>query len=238
MMRAVADDEGVKDEPGHRPVGQEAHARYWVAQRVRAWGLTLGAGALAGLATLPWAGGAFAAIAAWDAAALTLLVMLWWIILRSTPDMVRIRAATDDPGRTASFVIVLVASVASLAAAVVALRAPDEVVARDLAEVMVVLSVLAVACAWTMIHTAYTVRYAHLYYNDDGDPGGLAFPGTAEPSDRDFAYFAFLIGMTFQGADVRITQADMRWAALGHGVLSFAFNTVILAVTVSAVAAR
>lgn len=68
--------------------------------------------------------------------------------------------------------------------------------------------------------------------------GGLDFPGTAEPTDRDFAYFAFLIGMTFQGADVRITQPDLRWAALGHGVLAFAFNTVILAVTVTALAAR
>ena len=83
-------------------------------------------------------------------------------------------------------------------------------------------------------HTAYTLRYAHLYYRDDHDGvGGLTFPGNAAPTYFDFAYFAFTIGMCFQTADVSITSRRFRRAVMAHAVLSFAYNTTILATAVS-----
>ena len=79
----------------------------------------------------------------------------------------------------------------------------------------------------------YTVRYAHLYYRDDGDLGGLGFPGTEMPCLLDFAYYAFTIGMCFQVSDVTVTQHRMRQATLGHALLSFVFNTLVLALALN-----
>jgi len=96
---------------------------------------------------------------------------------------------------------------------------------------------LAVVTAWAMTHTAYTLRYAHLYYRDDGDgEGGLVFPGDTKPTYLDFAYFAFTLGMCFQTSDVAITSRPIRRTVLAHAALSFAYNTAILATAVSLVA--
>jgi len=83
--------------------------------------------------------------------------------------------------------------------------------AKDLAPtseaLLVVLCQAAVVSAWCVTHTAYTLRYAHLYYRDDdgGGEGGLTFPGDRAPDYFDFAYFAFTVGMCFQVSDVVIT---------------------------------
>ena len=62
---------------------------------------------------------------------------------------------------------------------------------------------------------------------------GLDFPGEKHPNYIDFAYFSFVIGMTFQVSDVQVTQRRLRRLVLLHGVISFAFNTVILALTIN-----
>ena len=98
---------------------------------------------------------------------------------------------------------------------------------------LALLCLLAVVMAWILCHTTYTVRYAHLYYRDDGDLGGLGFPGTEMPCLLDFAYYAFTIGMCFQVSDVTVTQHRMRQATLGHALLSFVFNTLVLALALS-----
>ena len=100
-----------------------------------------------------------------------------------------------------------------------------------------VLCIVAVTAAWLLTHTAYTLRYAHLYYRDDGDgEGGLGFPDQAPPALIDFAYFAFTIGMCFQVSDVLITAKPLRRAVLFHSVLSFAYNTAILALAMNLLA--
>ena len=60
-------------------------------------------------------------------------------------------------------------------------------------------------------------------------------PATGTPAYLDFAYFAFTIGMCFQTSDVTITSRQIRRAVLAHAVLSFAYNTTILATAVSLV---
>ena len=69
-----------------------------------------------------------------------------------------------------------------------------------------ILALVAVATAWSLTHTSYTLRYAHLYYRDEGGVGGLVFPGDRPPDDFDFAYFACTIGMCFQVSDVVIVS--------------------------------
>ncbi|WEX78721.1 DUF1345 domain-containing protein [Sinorhizobium numidicum] len=104
-----------------------------------------------------------------------------------------------------------------------------------------ILTFASVTLGWATIHTMAALHYAHLYWlagrHDDGsDPAarGLAFPGTDMPGGHDFLYFAFVIGMTAQTSDVAITTTAMRRFNLTHAVVSFFFNTVLVAAAVNA----
>jgi uncharacterized membrane protein len=177
-------------------------------------------------------GGPLRTVAGWDVGALVLLALVWRIILRASPEETARRAAAEDVGRSFVWAAVVLGSTVSILAATVALRnarAMAPLAERELA----LLCLLAVVTAWVLCHTTYTVRYAHLYYRDDGDLGGLGFPGTEMPCLLDFAYYAFTVGMCFQVSDVTVTQHRMRQATLGHALLSFVFNTVVLALALS-----
>jgi uncharacterized membrane protein len=85
------------------------------------------------------------------------------------------------------------------------------------------------------------LRYAHAFYGDSDDPGvhqhagGLIFPGDRLPDYFDFAYFSFVVGMACQVSDVQITSRRMRRLTLAHSVLSFGFNTLVLALLINTV---
>ena len=82
----------------------------------------------------------------------------------------------------------------------------------------------------------FTLHYAHAYYvraNDGHDSGGFDFPGTATPDYRDFAYFAFTLGMTFQTSDVAITAPALRHVALLHCFGAFVFNIGVIAFAIN-----
>ena len=102
------------------------------------------------------------------------------------------------------------------------------------------LALVTVVLSWLLVHAVFGLRYAHKFYDDNdaitgSRTGGLDFPGEDSPDYRDFAYFSFVIGMTCQVSDVQVTSREMRRRVLQHGVLSFGFNTVILALTVNTV---
>jgi uncharacterized membrane protein len=177
-------------------------------------------------------GGPLRTVAAWDSAALILLILAWSIILSSGPEETARRAAAQDVGRTLVWVLVLLSSTFSIFAANVALRNARNM-APLAARALVVLCILAVAVAWFLCHTGYTLRYAHLFYREDGDLGGLTFPGTDQPCDLDFAYYAFTVGMCFQVSDVVVTQYRLRRATLGHALLSFAYNSAVLSLAIN-----
>ena len=179
------------------------------------------------------------AIAGWDAAALAQLVLSWIILARADARATRLRAGEDDPGHYPVFVIAVVASLVSLFAAAFVL---PKVRAFPVAEARVwtLVTLAAVALSWALTHTAYTFRYAHLHYrgssrHDKRPDGGLQFCGTEAPSDIDFAYFAFTIGMCFQVSDVVVLSTRLRREVLLHAVLSFGYNTVILALALNLV---
>src|SRR5260370_13351597 len=92
-----------------------------------------------------------------------------------------------------------------------------------------------VVLSWTFTHVIFTLHYANLYYRprDQGMPGGLEFPGKRPPDYRDFLYYAFVIGCATQTADVNTVSPAMRRATLIQGVIAFAFNTAILALTIN-----
>ena len=103
----------------------------------------------------------------------------------------------------------------------------------------VLLGLSTVAVSWFLLHTVYSLHYAHLYYGDsdcdEASDKGLDFPGDKDPDYLDFAYFAFVIGMTCQVSDVQVTTKRMRRITLLHGVISFGFNTVILALLINTI---
>ena len=199
--------------------------------------IALGVGAAVALLVPARLGSALRAVAGWDAAAFCMGALAWAVIFHTANDVKRTRrlAAEEDPGRRAVWMIVVLACVFSLFATAVVMRGA-RTCAVEQRPAFIVLCLAAVVTAWALTHTAYTLRYAHLYYRDDGDgEGGLSFPGDAKPAFLDFAYFAFTIGMCFQVSDVTVTNRLLRRAVTGHALLSFAYNTTILATAVSLV---
>ena len=78
-----------------------------------------------------------------------------------------------------------------------------------------------------------------MYYRNDRNKAAspttpaLQFPDEHEPDYLDFAYFSFVLGMTFQVSDVEISSKEIRRMALLHGFLSFIYNTVIVAFSIN-----
>ena len=181
-------------------------------------------------------------VASWDIFAICFLGMAGIAMFSATPDQIKSNANTQDSGRRFVFVFALMAASASLFAVVLLLRSAKSFKGVELAAHLG-LSVLAVVSAWLLIHTTFAFRYAHMFYDDascpdhDAQPddrvGGLEFPGQNQPDYLDFAYFAFIIGMTFQTSDVEISSRSIRHLNLLHSLLSFAFNTMILALSVN-----
>ncbi|MER9656949.1 DUF1345 domain-containing protein [Mesorhizobium sp. M0152] len=104
-------------------------------------------------------------------------------------------------------------------------------------------TLVSVPLGWFTIHAMAAMHYAHVYWMD-GDVfddktkkkipvGGLDFPGGKRPEGWDFLYFATVIGMTAQTADTSITTSHMRQVVMVHSILSFFFNTVIVAAAVN-----
>lgn len=203
----------------------------WIPRRASArvaWAIAAGA---ATYALTTWRGVplALALSGAWDAFAAVLLALAWAVIASCDAAHTRARARLEDPGRTVVWVVVL-------AAATVALFVSGYTLRRDRiggdASLRLALGLGAVALSWLLAQTSWTLRYAHLYYREDAE-GGLEFPGGRAPDDLDFAYFAFTVGMTFQVSDVSVTSPQIRHSVLLQAVLSFAFNTVILALAIN-----
>jgi uncharacterized membrane protein len=100
------------------------------------------------------------------------------------------------------------------------------------AEFRAPLAIVSVALSWVFVHTVFGLFYAHEWHHGDK---ALQFPeaNAGEPDYFDFLYFAFVIGMTFQVSDVQTCSSGMRRVVLVHGIISFLFSTVILALGVN-----
>lgn len=184
-----------------------------------------------------WLHGATRFVAAYDAGTLTLLGFFWLKNLHDDPRMTRARAALDDPGKNVVALIVLAAVVVGMVSAIAIIgRGPQVQTSAEKWEAYV-LGVAAIAIGWFLVHTIYTFRYAHLYwYDDDGDGtscGGIKFPGTEEPSDWDFAYFAFCVGTSFAVSDPQVTETRVRREVIAHSIISFAYNSVIVGMVIN-----
>ncbi len=175
----------------------------------------------------------YAPVAGWAVACIVYILWVWLVVRRMDASRTRQHATLEDPGRRTSDVLLLIASVAGVAAIVFIL-----VQARQLhgvaQAVVATLAVASVALSWALVHTLYMLRYARMYYR--GSEGGIDFNQRARPQYSDFGYLSFTLGMTFQVSDTDISDTEIRRAVLRHTLLSYLFGSVILASTVNLVA--
>jgi uncharacterized membrane protein len=173
-----------------------------------------------------------APLIAWDTAALTYMATTWRRILKFDAGLVKKHALREDPSRPVADVVLVVASIVSLAAVGLVLSTDQNAGAGQV--IQPVLSVLSVVVSWLMIHTVYALRYAEMYYRSP--QGGVDFSDTTDPTYLDFAYLAFTLGMTYQVSDTSLKTRAFRAIALKHTLLSYLFGTVIVATTINLVA--
>jgi uncharacterized membrane protein len=177
--------------------------------------------------------------ASYDAFALALLAWYWIVVFQRDAAKAGRRAAMEDPGRNVVVVIAIASVAFGFVSALEILGKGSLETDPHRAALNYTIGLGAVVLGWLLIQTIFLFRYARLYYEDrDRDhksDGGLRFPGGQEPNDLDFAYFSFILGMTFQVSDVQITGRSIRKLALAHGMLSFGYNTSILALGVNVV---
>jgi len=198
----------------------------------------LGMSALVGLAVglAPWSFSALVrGLLGWCCGAGVYLGLAWWLAQRFDARRTRERALSLDPPSAWLLTVMLLAVAVSVAVIVMLLQQGKtlSVMPRTL---HVALGCVALAESWLLIHTLYAFHYAHRYYQSQAHTRGLEFPGQQEPDYFDFLYYAFVLGMAAQVSDVQVCSRQMRRITLMHSVLSFAFNMVVLALSINVIA--
>ena len=147
------------------------------------------------------------------------------------------KANQEDGSRTFVIISILLSSFASMLT-VLLLMLSDKMHTQQ--ALTVIVSVIGMIVSWVVVHTIFTFHYANMYYFKQMDnrsaDAPLVFPGKTKPGYLDFAYFSFVIGMTFQVSDVEIASQRIRRTALVHGLLSFTLNTFVGALTINLIA--
>jgi uncharacterized membrane protein len=165
----------------------------------------------------------------WDVFATCYLVLVYFMMWRSELRSIKRNAVLQDDGRFLILLVTATGAFASIAAIVFELGAKGRGVTQ------LGLATLTIALSWAVVHTAFALHYAHEYYRG-AKPGGLQFP-SGDKQDHadywDFAYFSFVIGMTAQVSDVGITDKTIRRTATVHGIISFVYNTALVALMVN-----
>jgi len=199
-------------------------------------------GLLAGLATvalsipLAWQ---YRGLLGWCVGIAVYLLLAWWLCARFDSKRTRARAQAQDEPSAVLFLMMLLATLACVAAIVIMMQQLRSLsgIERTL---HIVLSMAALGASWLFIQTMFAFRYAHRYYQEEKlnerNGAGLRFPGDLEPDYFDFLYYAHVVGMTSQVSDVQVTSREMRRLTMVHGVLSFGFNMLILALSINLVA--
>jgi uncharacterized membrane protein len=168
-------------------------------------------------------------LVSWDVFVTCYLVLAYIMMLRCGLAHIKRSAVLQDDGRFLILLVTALGAFASIAAIVLELGASH----RSAPELT--LATVTIALSWATVHTTFALHYAHDYYRG-AKPGGLQFP-SGDAHDHadywDFVYFSFVIGMTAQVSDVGITDKTIRRTATVHGIISFFFNTALLALMVN-----
>ncbi|CAI9675836.1 MULTISPECIES: DUF1345 domain-containing protein [Elizabethkingia] len=169
----------------------------------------------------------------WLGFAITYISICWITIFKMSVTEIIRKASIEDGSKTFVFLFVILASFACLFTVLLMVMGFND---KNISQwFMVLIAVGSMISSWALVHTLYTFHYAHLYYKTKGGKG-LDYPGDEKPDYLDFAYFSFVMGCTFQVSDVEISSKEIRRVALFHGLLSFALNTFVVALTINIIA--
>jgi uncharacterized membrane protein len=171
----------------------------------------------------------------WDTFSLCMIVMSWITFSITTSQQIRELAKAQDSSRVIIFTIVLISTFASFLAVLLLIVAKKEFKSAEAFHLTI--AIAGMVLSWILIHTIFTLRYAHIFYGDDEEEpethaAGLEFPDDLKPDYVDFAYFSFVLGMTFQVSDVQVTSKRLRRLVILLGILAFGYYTIMLALTI------
>jgi uncharacterized membrane protein len=203
-------------------------------------GRLIGCAVVGALAAVAWPGlGSVLerALAGWNAFVWLYLITVAIVLVRADHGHIKRAALAQAESAGTVLAIVVSAAVIGLIAVVFELIAakaagPHHMVGH------LVFGAVTVFGSWLLLPTLFALTYASAYYGPEPD-GGLAFPDPPrnfEPDHTDFLYFSFTIAVTAQTSDVGVTTGRMRRLVLSQSVLSFVFNTTILAFSINAAA--
>ena len=184
-------------------------------------------GALVGISVWYFGKWKFALLAGWDTFVILLVGMIWYDFAAHDGNETAVVARRDDMGGRAVDTIVIMTSVASLAAVIILITEKNSGFGQ------IIFGLMSVIASWVTVQILYMLRYARLYYQ--GEEGGVDFNDHQRPRYSDFAYLAFTIGMTYQVSDTSLTSHMIRRTALGHALISFVFGVVIIATTINGI---
>jgi uncharacterized membrane protein len=175
----------------------------------------------------------------WNVFSVCMITMSWITFSITTSQQIREQSRVQDSSRVLIFCTVLISTFASFFAVVLLLIAKNEYKSTEVLHLIV--AVGGMLFSWVLVHTIFALRYAHIFYGDDETKpqihaAGLEFPGDKKPDYLDFAYFSFVLGMTFQVSDVQVTSKRLRRLVMLHGILSFGYNTIMIALTINLIA--
>jgi uncharacterized membrane protein len=171
----------------------------------------------------------------WDSSIAIYLILAFAMMARSNQQTMRRRAIKQREGRWAILVVMTLAACASLFAIEQILGGLKDMPPAQI-ELHLTIAAITIVGSWLFVNTIFAQIYAHEYYGPSRAPSAAApldFPNEPAPDYWDFVYFSMVIGMTCQVSDVPIRTRVIRRVVLGHSVLSFFFNTVILALSVN-----
>jgi uncharacterized membrane protein len=187
-------------------------------------------GAVAGVAVGLLTDAPLGVLAGIATAGVVFVVQGWAVLWPMDAEATRRNIFREDFRPVAEEIVLVAVSILGLVAIVVLLlrhRAENEVAAAAVA-------LGGVFMAWGSLHLMYATRYAHLFYTDP--VGGIDFNSTVPPTFKDFLYFSYNLGMTYQVSDTSVSSQAIRAIVLRHTLLSYLFGTSILATTVNLVA--
>lgn len=220
------------------------HGLHWSVRlsALQRQGIALGAASLAAVATIGLrgsAGGELPWLLGWLAYSLSYLGITWRWVAHLDAHTTQRRAQWIDPGAAALFVFAAAAACASVVAVAMAVDT-SRTLHGALRWGYLAMSMTALASAWLLLQTVFALHYTRVFYGRQAGEAealrGLVFPGGAEPDYLDFLYFSAVIGMTSQVSDVAVASRRLRRLTLIHGLLSFGFNLVVLALAINVLA--
>ena len=173
-------------------------------------------------------------LVAWDGAIMCFLAMAWHTILSCDANRTRQLSRREDEYRSIIDSLLLLASVASIGGVLQALSQANQD-KNALATHLTLAAIATVVLSWALIHTVYAFHYARLYYDGGSEGSGVDFHGDEPPDYLDFCYLSFAVGTTFGATDSEVGGRKIRRTILKHGVLSFIFATVVVALALSVV---